>query len=338
MNSRDSPLYWSFPCGTLFATRVRVSVYMPLVLVLLCIRLESFKLGVVFGLLLCLSVVIHEFAHVFAARATGGSSDEILIWPLGGLAAVRPSERLSAKLMTTAAGPFSNLVLCLLTIVPVCRYGMWEDALHPFVIPSVELTTATLWKDLIVLLFCANWVLLIVNLIPVHPLDGGRMVRDFLQHRVGETGVEIYLKVGYVVAFVAMVAGVMVNSVWLVFIGAIVLVMNMLEAVQHQVGEPYDESFLGYDFSEGYTSLERSASDDESPAPRKPGFLSRWRERRREKRLEREREREEAEELQLDELLMKVQTHGMDALTGAEQRFLRQASERYRTKGRSKDA
>jgi len=56
-------------------------------------------------------VLLHEFGHAFACRMTGGQADEIILWPLGGVAFVRPPERPGALLWSIAAGPLVNALL-----------------------------------------------------------------------------------------------------------------------------------------------------------------------------------------------------------------------------------
>jgi Zn-dependent protease len=50
-------------------------------------------------------VLLHEFGHAFACRQTGGEADTIVLWPLGGIAFVKPPARPSAYLWSIAAGP-----------------------------------------------------------------------------------------------------------------------------------------------------------------------------------------------------------------------------------------
>jgi hypothetical protein len=84
---------------------------------------------------------------------------------------------------------------------------------------------------------------------------------------------------------------------------------------------------MGYDFSQGYTSLERS--EKTRPAARQ-GLLQRWLERRRAERQNRNEQQKQLVDQQLDAILAKVHELGMGALTPAEKRLLRRASERYR--------
>ena len=59
-------------------------------------------------------MLAHEFGHVFGARAVGGDGQEILMWPLGGLAYVDVPHTPRANFISTAAGPAVNLFLCVL--------------------------------------------------------------------------------------------------------------------------------------------------------------------------------------------------------------------------------
>ena len=334
MNHRESPLYWAIPIGTWAGTRVRVSVFFPLVLLLFCVRLESVALGGAVTGVLFLSVLLHEYGHVIAARRTGGSGDEILIWPLGGLAYVQTQPNFQSRFVTAAAGPLVNLGLCVLTVWHVVRLPSLHtaDVWNPFVMPNVDLAGQT-FSAFLVITFTVNWALLLLNLIPVYPLDGGRMLQAGLTTKLGkETGTDIYIKVGFFFAFVMMFGGLMFDHTYLLFIGSIVLVLNMQESVQMRSGESYDESFMGYDFSQGYTSLERS---EEQPAPRRQSAISRWKEKRQKERTRRQQEQEMEDARLLDQLLDKVHAQGMDSLTDAERRDLDRVSARIRNKNES---
>lgn len=329
MNHRDNSIFWPIPCGTWFATRVYVSAWLPLLLVVICWRLESLRLGLVFGGIFFASILFHEFGHVVAARMTGGSADEILLWPFGGLAFTQPGDSLRSRLLTSAAGPLVNLVLCGLTLKAVLDSPYTASAFHPLEVPGVALSGGLL-SDVLVLIFAANWIQLLVNLLPVYPLDGGQILRTLLTARWGnQTGIIAYIRVGCVVGLIAMFAGLFFKEAGtaIVFLGAVVLLLNMQEMHQLRSGESYDESFMGYDFSQGYTSLER----DQTPTPeRRPGFIERWKDRRRQEKQQQKIKQDAQVELQLDDILDKVHQNGIDSLTVAERRLLDRASTQFR--------
>src|SRR5216683_5045534 len=62
-------------------------------------------------LALFLIVMLHEFGHALACRQVGGVANQIVLWPLGGVAYVNPPQRPGAFLWSIAAGPLVNVAL-----------------------------------------------------------------------------------------------------------------------------------------------------------------------------------------------------------------------------------
>jgi hypothetical protein len=91
------------------------------------------------------------------------------------------------------------------------------------------------------------------------------------------------------------------------------------------------DATLGYDFSQGYTSLERH---DAPRTARKPGPLRRWLDARRTQRIERQQQREFEEERRVDEILARLHETGMDGLTDEDRALLDRVSARYRDRQR----
>ncbi|MCH7988548.1 MAG: site-2 protease family protein [Planctomycetes bacterium] len=333
MHSYRSPLYWSFPCGTWFQTQVRISVFLPLFLLLLCFRLENLQLGLMFGGVFFLSVLLHEFGHVIAARMTGGSGEEILVWPFGGLAFVRPAGTFRSQLLTPMAGPVFNLLLCLICVSPLVLNERTEGLFNLFTFPMSQLSEH-LFLDILELIFRANLLLLVVNLIPVYPLDGGQILKAVLSARLNrEIATDLYIKSGMIVGLLALIGGLFIDPSsgrFLVFLGAVIMLLNLQESFQLRSTDGYDDSFMGYDFSQGYTSLDRS--DEKSLPARRPGLWQRWREQRRAEKFLKEQEQEAEAEQQLDLLLAKVHSEGIESLSDAERRLLDRVSARYRDK------
>ncbi len=96
----------------------------------------------------------------------------------------------------------------------------------------------------------------------------------------------------------------------------------------HGDEEDREGDLLGYDFSQGYTSLERG---QEHPR-RRPGPLRRWLDQRREQKQNRAREIEAEEERRVDEILARVKDVGMDAITPVERALLNRVAIRYRNR------
>lgn len=119
-------------------------------------------------------VLMHEFGHSLACRQTGGQSDQIVLWPLGGVAYVAPPPRPGAQLWSIAAGPLVNVALA-----PVLFGGLF----------ALGFTGADeRWPDFAQWLFTVNIInaaLLVFNLLPVYPLDGGQILRSLLWFWVG---------------------------------------------------------------------------------------------------------------------------------------------------------
>jgi Zn-dependent protease len=119
-------------------------------------------------------VLLHEFGHALACRQTGGQADTIVLWPLGGIAFVRPPARPGAYLWSMAAGPLVNVVLFPLF------------TLFAFVVTKLQLKTVHPdFYHFVLTLWFMNGVLLFFNLIPVYPLDGGQILRGLLWLKVG---------------------------------------------------------------------------------------------------------------------------------------------------------
>jgi Zn-dependent protease len=120
-------------------------------------------------------VLLHEFGHALACRQVGGVANRIMLWPLGGAAFVQPPPRPGAHLWTIAAGPLVNVVLVPITAVAYWfahRAGLGRDY------PDFE---HFLWSIAVI-----NVGLLIFNLLPIYPLDGGQILQALLWFLIGQ--------------------------------------------------------------------------------------------------------------------------------------------------------
>ncbi len=320
----SNPLIFGFHVGTLWEARVRVS---PLILGILLWfgQALGWQVGLVAFAVLMLITLCHEFFHVFAARLTGGDSDEVILWPLGGLAMCRTAPTFRSEFLTPAAGPLFHLLACMTLLGGV--YASKEFSWHPLNFPVVDLENRPL-EALGLIAFALNWKLLLLNLLPMFPLDGSGMVMAAARQRWEPI---IARGVGVLVSAVAhlILLGFALNLEAeagrnVLFLGYILLPSTLFEFVRMQRA-----AMMGYEAEESDHSLDEDEEGHTRP-PRPVGLIERWRLEREQKRQERE-EREKIEvELQLDALLDKVHREGLDSLTEAEKRFLKKTSARYR--------
>jgi Zn-dependent protease len=150
-------------------------------------------------------VLIHEFGHALACRQVGGRADRIMLWPLGGAAFVRPPPRPGAYLWSIAAGPLVNVILFPLLTLALAAAG---NAHLRVTNPDAARFLYSLWA--------INVGLLIFNLLPIYPLDGGQILRGLLWFMIGPVR---SLKIASVVGFIGAIAlggfAIMQRSIWL---------------------------------------------------------------------------------------------------------------------------
>ncbi len=119
-------------------------------------------------------VTLHEFGHSLACRQVGGQANQIVLWPFGGVAYVNPPPRPGATLWSIAAGPLVNVALIPI-IMGVGRMSLvlgWYTAIHDL-------------RTLIHAVFYIDVVLLLFNILPIYPLDGGQIFRALLWFALG---------------------------------------------------------------------------------------------------------------------------------------------------------
>ena len=117
-------------------------------------------------------VTLHEFGHALACRSTGGHAERIVLWPLGGLALVDPPQRPAATLWSIAAGPLVNVAL-----LPTLAAVYYLTPLH--LAPGSDVAS------FVRAIATINGGLLIFNLLPSYPLDGGQILRSLLWFVLG---------------------------------------------------------------------------------------------------------------------------------------------------------
>src|SRR5712692_3938458 len=184
----DVFLHWSWFLVAAFEISARAKSY------------SSLTFNVLEYLALFLIVTLHEYGHALACRQVGGTANQIVLWPLGGVAYVNPPPRPGATLWSIAAGPLVNVaLLVVLSVLGMLNRTLgWAETM-----PNAHALLRAAWF--------INAALLIFNLLPIYPLDGGQILRSLLWFVVGRAR---SLMAATMIGFVG-VAGLIILAVWM---------------------------------------------------------------------------------------------------------------------------
>jgi Zn-dependent protease len=160
------------------------------------------ELTLVFTLLLLLfgCVVLHEFGHALMARRFGIATQDVTLYPIGGVARLtRMSEKPHEELLVAVAGPAVNVVIAIL-LTGVLAVGALIDP---------NLVVKTFPGHVLLGLLVLNVIMVPFNLLPAFPMDGGRVLRALLSAWLGHyRGTQIAVHVGLCMAILIGVGGI----------------------------------------------------------------------------------------------------------------------------------
>ena len=353
------PLLWSpINLGRWAGTQVRIHislvVYVGLAILGAAIARDH-KVGATAAwlALMLLALAVHEFGHALTAWWLGAEPDEVRLWPLGNMVGPSPSSRSADNWAVAVGGLAASFAMVVVSAVALNALGaqfVWwnpfgnpEDPGAPKLYATKELAKAfsAAW--------CVGWfgylnlVILVVNLLPALPFDGGRALRAYLANTSGSSAKDhmiapmlarSFALVLVVVGLFRLLVSQRADGLNVILLAVLIELMVRAEARMYEDGGFFDDGVFGYDFSEGYTSLEGSAA---KVRPYRESALKRWRRRRSDLRRQRRQAKEAAEERRMDEILEKLHRAGRPALTDEEHRFLVRVSAKYRNKPRAHD-
>ena len=275
---------WAFPVGSVAGIRIRIHLLLvgfwlyQLNGLLQEEDLERSHMIVIWTVSIAAlfgSILLHEFGHCFAARRVGGSADDVLLWPLGGLAFCDAPNTPRAQFIVAAGGPAVTAVIAATSwiafeLIPKPQPYSTADYYHHY--------AHFYLVDMQLFLF-------FFNSIPLYPLDGGRMFHalywGFLSRR-GHPGA--YGRATLITVYTSRTV-VVLGAVYCLYSlfsgqgGTFILLFIFLwswqdtERLYMKLREGHtDDSVFGYDFSRGYTSL---GDHQTRSKPKREGMLER---------------------------------------------------------------
>lgn len=321
---------WGLPVGTLFGIKVRLHF---LLLIFWAFQLNQFlkedvtpREAFIFWLIVtALSFVIiylHELGHCFAARKVGGSANEVLLWPLGGLAFTQYPQTWRNTLFVVGCGPLVNVAIAILA-VPIFLLAERSNPTLPF---------NNYYRAIHIAFHDWNLVMLVFNLIPLFPLDGGQMFRagmwgwfqkkggmgDGPFYHASRITIPVSLTIGAIGCIVCLFIGQFLGVG--IFAWAMLNTWQLKKQLENMSSVAIDQgNEFGYDFSEGYTSLAKGPKGGSSTQETSKAFKKSSAKKKRTKKDDEQR---------MDLLFKKINDKGIHSLTKSERKFLEEMSKR----------
>lgn len=212
-------------------------------------------------------VILHELGHALAARGFGISTQDITLYPIGGVARLeRMSEEPWQEFWIALAGPAVNVVIALLLgMILAISWGILSPELLDFAARSTPGT-------FMLLLLAANLLIAVFNLLPAFPMDGGRVLRSLLSIRMGQVrATEIAATIGAVMSMMFLVAAIYYTYATWVLLSSMVFLLGQQELAlvrQREAmrttlpweGQPCDDEVIDVNATSAFADSEGLAS------------------------------------------------------------------------------
>ena len=191
---------------------------------------QPYVLAVVSAFAFFGSILLHELGHALVALRNGIAITEITLWLFGGVAHLkRDSQSPGVEFRVAAAGPAVTLLIAVaLSMLGVALAGSEEGFLDAMTVQ--EGAEVSGWIAVVAWLASINVLVLIFNLIPAYPLDGGRIARAIAWRVTGDRGRATRFAAGMgqgfsylfiAVGIALVVSGNVISGIWLALIGLI---------------------------------------------------------------------------------------------------------------------
>jgi Zn-dependent protease len=293
--------------------------------------------GLMASAILLFLLALHELGHAVAAWRLGGNVDLVVLGPLGGMHPPNVPREPHREVIVALAGPLVHFLALLALGPPLFLAGvnLGDLLLHPLY--PAGMLSGPLEVVAVKMAFWFNWLLLLVNLIPAPGLDGGRALRSILWPVMGYRGaIRTVSRAGMMIALVLCLLALLLRDppndtrlvpTWLPLVMmSLYLFFSSQQEAQAAEEDDQEDDLFGYDFSQGFSSLEQPPG----PRRRQQGPMRRWLQQRQEMKERRLRDIEAEEERRVDEVLIRVKELGIDGLSPEDRSLLHRVSARYR--------
>ncbi len=300
--------------------------------------------AIVTVIVLLVSVLLHELAHCFVNVNLGGQIEDITLAPWGGQSRMLVPSSHKAQLLIHLAGPFASGIIFAIGAILLVQSGNAQlgDLVNPLrpiemgdTIPEIAILKIATW---------VNFQLFVINLLPVHPLDGSYILRSatFSQNpelsRLRAETIVLVVGIGTSLCIVAMAWVFRDQSIARLFPGWFIFSMFGITLIStarygfHVYTLPLEDDWHS-DSDEFPTYNHLYEDDDVMDFDGQEGdqlSISQWLQEKQESRETLEREIETEEEQRADKILAKLHSEGIDKLTDEEKSLLNRVSARYR--------
>jgi Zn-dependent protease len=210
-------------------SRIPVKIHWTFLLIVLYVigtglsdgaTLMEIAIEVAFILTIFVCVVLHEFGHALTAQRFGIKTEDIILLPIGGVARLRNMpEKPMQELIVAVMGPVVNVAIAIL--IGLLLYSLGRlDQLSP---ESLEQLSFENWQSFLPLLLMSNVMLVLFNMIPAFPMDGGRVLRALLSMGVGRLkATRIATLIGQAICLVLVGVGLYYGAYTLALIGVFI--------------------------------------------------------------------------------------------------------------------
>jgi stage IV sporulation protein FB len=248
---------WSISLGRIAGTEVRIHLTFFLLLAWFGLVAGAqggvaagfASIGFILAIFAC--VLAHEYGHVLMARRFGIGTRDIILLPIGGVASIeRMPDNPTQELLIALAGPAVNVVIALILVV-FFGANLGAGNADPAALQNIDFVSR---------LAVLNVVLVVFNLLPAFPMDGGRALKALLSYRLDKvTATRIAARIGQAAAFGLGFLGLFGNPL-LIFIALFVFLAASHETYAVELGDATKRARLRDATITSFTHLETDAS------------------------------------------------------------------------------